>query len=200
MYKAVIFDLGKVLVNFSSTTMYKNVARVLGTKVDDVHANLAKANLQNKYETGLISTSEIIETLRATATSNFEDSDLRLAFCDIFTEMSGMSEILTSLKDKGLKLAILSNTNELHIEWIWEKFEFLKIFDYTICSHTEHSMKPAPQIYQAALKALGCETHECIFVDDLPENIQGAEKMGIKSILFRNPDSLLSDLKKLKVR
>ena len=74
---------------------------------------------------------------------------------------------------------MLSNTNTLHIKWAKEKFDFFKLFDHHIYSHEVHSMKPKPEIYNVAVEKVGCRHNECIFIDDLQENVDGAEQVGI---------------------
>ena len=71
------------------------------------------------------------------------------------------------------------------------------IFDLVISSYNVKMKKPNAEIYNYTLKKLGIEPEEAVFIDDLEENVKGAEVVGIKSIIFKSFEQCKSDLDKL---
>ena len=106
-------------------------------------------------------------------------------------------EIVKELKKKFI-LAVLSNTYEYHAK-LNEKDPRFRLFDLIIFSHRVGMRKPDREIYKHILKRLNIKPDECIFIDDLPKNVEAAKNMGIKGILFQNAEQLKEDLKKLGV-
>lgn len=100
---------------------------------------------------------------------------------------SEISEFIKKLKAKGIKTAILSNS-------INRKQEELGIFDATIFSGDVGLLKPDPEIYLLATKELNVEPKECIFIDDLEENLLPAKKLGMKIILAKNTKQIIEDV------
>lgn len=98
-------------------------------------------------------------------------------------------EILPKLKENN-KLFILSNFHEDAFNYIREKYSFFDIFDGMVISYKEKLLKPEKEIYQLLLNRFNLKPEETIFVDDIVENIQAAEELGIKGILYKDPESL----------
>jgi len=76
-----------------------------------------------------------------------------------------------------------------------EKFD--DAFDKMIISAEVGAAKPEPKIFQIALEQFGVSPNEAVFVDDFLINIEGCEKVGLKGIHFKDPESALKQLKKL---
>src|SRR5262249_42627396 len=92
-------------------------------------------------------------------------------------------------------LVLGSNTNDLHATHYRRQFgEALAAFDALVLSYEVGHCKPAPEFYLACARAAGAPPAECLFIDDLPENVQGAEQAGLRSVLFRDVPTLRADL------
>jgi len=104
-------------------------------------------------------------------------------------------EILPKLKENN-KLFILSNFHEDAFNYIRGKYSFFDIFDGMVISYKEKLLKPEKEIYQLLLNRYNLKPEETIFVDDIVENIQAAEELGIKSILYKGPEALRELLKR----
>jgi putative hydrolase of the HAD superfamily len=112
------------------------------------------------------------------------------AITTIFTENESILPIIYSLKRQGKKLLLLSNTNELHFNFIQRHFPWIKLFDAAILSYEVKEAKPQPAIYQAALKAAGFPPYECFYVDDIPSHVEAARQMGIDAELYQDAETL----------
>lgn len=94
-----------------------------------------------------------------------------------------MTGFLRRLDGRALRVA-LSNTNEIHIRCIGQKYRLLGHFDRRIYSYACGCAKPEPGIFRKALDAAAAEPAACLFVDDRAENVRAARRMGIPSVRF----------------
>lgn len=94
-------------------------------------------------------------------------------------------QLITDLADHGHRQAILTNdaSRWLGQGW-WESWEYAAAFEVMLDVTTLHARKPAPEPYLAVIERLGVAAHECLFVDDLPVNVAGAEAVGMEAFLF----------------
>jgi HAD superfamily hydrolase (TIGR01509 family) len=74
-------------------------------------------------------------------------------------------------------------------------FPHIKRFDYCVLSHEVGALKPAPAMYQAALRHAECRPEECFFTDDIEEYVDGAKRMGIDAVQFTGYEALLGELR-----
>ena len=106
--------------------------------------------------------------------------------------------LLIQLKQNGYKTGFLSNIEMPAVELFFEK-GYDQFFDAMIFSCIEKTAKPEEEIYRIALEKLQISPAEAIFIDDRPDNILGAQKIGMNGILFKNINQLHEELKLLNV-
>jgi epoxide hydrolase-like predicted phosphatase len=97
-------------------------------------------------------------------------------------------------RDGGVRTGLISNS------WgtsIYDPDALKGLFDVAIISGDVGMHKPQPEIYLLAAERLGVEPPACVFVDDLRENIRGAEEVGMTAILHRDPDVTVAELERL---
>lgn len=98
-------------------------------------------------------------------------------------------EGLQSLKDKGIKIALISNTDNFSIEKVMEKFELKEFFDAVVLSFECGCVKNDPKMFDLVCDKLGVNKDEVLMVGDSPEtDIKGAENAGIKAVLIDRND------------
>jgi glucose-1-phosphatase len=97
------------------------------------------------------------------------------------------------------RLGLLSNTDPLHAAHLDHHYSFPRHFSARIYSCRVGVSKPSPTIYQAALDALGLTAPEALYVDDVPEYVEAARKLGLAAIHFEDPLQLLAELSKRKL-
>jgi HAD superfamily hydrolase (TIGR01509 family) len=95
-------------------------------------------------------------------------------------------DYILDLRQRGIKVGILSNIRAGCLDNIFSKDELSKYFDGVISSGQLGTAKPYPEIYQTALRKFGVEPNEAVFVDDNLRNVRGAEEVGMKAILYKN--------------
>lgn len=185
--KAVVFDLGKVLLDFD----YTRAARTLS-----VHSDLPAAEfkrlvdqspLLHRYESGQMTTSEFIAEVRRLTGYQGGDDFFHAAFGDIFDEITDMIALQRGLRERGVPTYVFSNTNELAVGHIRRAHSFFGGFDGYIYSYEAGCMKPAPGIYDALESLARLRGTELLYLDDRAENIAAGAARGWRTILHHDP-------------
>lgn len=185
--KAVIFDLGKVLLDFD----YGRTARALvpQSRVDEAtfRRALDQSDLLLRFETGHLSSAEMFtEVVRITGYRG-DFASFAEAFGDIFTEIPSMIALQAQLRTLGLPTYIFSNTNGLAVDFIRRRFPFFHNFTGYIYSHEVRCMKPQATIYEAVEKLSGQRGDELLYIDDREENVRAGAARGWQVIHHHTP-------------
>jgi len=193
-YRAIIFDLGKVLVHFDFKRGYQALEGLCPHTAADIPRRLAGTGLVERFETGLVEPRDFVDQFTRILDLNV-DYD---RFCDIwsciFTDTLIPEPIIEGLAAR-YRLLLLSNTNAIHFEMIRRNYPLLRHFHSLVLSYEVKAMKPDPAIYRAALDRAGCRPEECFYTDDIGEYVEGARRMGIDAVQFRGADALQQDLR-----
>lgn len=99
------------------------------------------------------------------------------------------------LKKRGLRTAILSNMGDAVLANIERSFAWIRNFDVLVWSYQLGIAKPDPAIYRHALEQLQTTPEETLFIDDKRENIDAAMALGMRGIVFVNPESLCRQIR-----
>ena len=114
---------------------------------------------------------------------------------DPLIPVEGIDELVFALKERGYRIYLLSNAPASQ-KLYWSKIRCSTCFDGVVVSAFEKCVKPDPEIYQILLNRYGLKAEESFFTDDVPANIETAEKLGIKAHLFTDVSDLISYMKK----
>lgn len=193
-YSTLIFDMGNVLISFSFEKMLSQIATTAGLPVDQVKSLFMEDGVGIKFEKGEVSSKDLYDLLSEHAPAPFDFDQFIEAGCNIFDPRPEMVEIVKKLKAKGLRLILLSNTNEAHYHYISKNYDFLPLFDHFVLSYELHCVKPEKEIYQAALLHTEAEPEECFYIDDIPEYVQAARKLGIQGHVYESHPHFLKTL------
>ena len=192
--KAVMFDLGNVLIFFDHTRAVNQIARYTELKPQDLSRSFFESYYAGDFDKGLLTERRFFEIVKGDLhLKGLNQKDFFEIWNDIFWENLALTQILKDIK-KRYGLFIISNTNRPHFEYIWDKFPVLREADGLILSYQEKLVKPDSRIYQIALKKAGCLAQEAFYTDDRPEFITAAKKLGFQTVLFRDPGSIKSAL------
>jgi glucose-1-phosphatase len=199
MPSTIVFDLGKVLVDFDYSIAARRIGAGGRMSFGEVQTYLSKSDLLVRYETGLISREEFFgEVCGATGFSGNAE-EFGDFFADIFTEIPPMIEIHAALRSRGLPTYIFSNTNDLAITHIRRNFPFFSRFDGYILSYEVGCMKPDDGIYEALERLTGKAGPQVLYIDDLLPNIAAGARRGWQTILQETPEKTQAALQKLGV-
>lgn len=193
----VLFDLGNVLVKVDKEKALKVFAGELNATRESL-LDFPASKIEIDFETGKIDTAEYIKGVQDYF--NLDGSISYEFLVEVwkkpFTIMEDSIRILDQVRVQT-GVALLSNTNPLHIDAVYAKYpRLLKRFDNKIFSFTAGTNKPNPEIYEFALDEIGIEPQNALFIDDLEENVRAAEDIGINAHQYKDSERLADFLRK----
>src|SRR5437764_4082532 len=152
MHKAIIFDLGKVLVHFDFKRGYRMLEGLCPHGAAEIPMRIAQTGLVERFETGLVEPRDFVEQISRTLDMPVDYDRFCEIWSCIFTEALIPESLLEALAAR-YRLLLLSNTNALHFAMLRETYgHLLRHFHDLILSYEVRAMKPQPEIYQAALE------------------------------------------------
>ncbi len=198
MIKAVIFDWGGVLIDHPIPAIKAYCARYL--RVPERELGDAVEKFRDDFARGTIPEDEFWEKVCAEAGAPKPDIESLWgeAFRNSYSEKQEIFSLASSLRKNGYKIGFLSNTEIPGVKIFQEKN--YNVFDVTVFSCLEGTIKPDRRLYEIALERLGVKPEEAVFIDDRPTNIKGAKEVGMKAILFKNIHHLKKKLESLSVK
>jgi len=197
MVKAVVFDLGKVLVDFDYRIAGRKIAARAKMESADLGRFLVHLPRIVRYETGLLTSEQFFQEVRAASGFLGDMEEFASLFADIFTPIEPMVHLQSELRRLGFPTYILSNTNELAIRFIRRKFPFFQNFDGYVLSYEHGSMKPEAKLYEVVESQSGCRGAEILYLDDLPENVRAGAARGWQTILQESAEKTRAAIQKL---
>jgi FMN phosphatase YigB (HAD superfamily) len=185
--KVVIFDLGKVLVDFDYGRAARKIAAQCAQGESGVRHLLDHSPLLFRYETGLLTRQQFYEEVCRGAGYRGGFDEFCAHFADIFWEIEPMIALHATLRENGAPTYIFSNTNDLAVEHIRAKFPFFSNFTGYILSYEHGVMKPDARLYQVVERATGQTGTSIVYLDDRAENIATAVARGWHGIVHETP-------------
>lgn len=193
---AVIFDYGMVLSNAQEPVAYNNLLTITGLDKDTFEPHYWRYRLD--YDEGVLNGRTYWEKLGSDAAIVLSPEQIdQLIENDVLMWATLNEQMLAwvrALQDAGMKTAILSNMGADLLRYMRQEFGWLAHFNHHTWSCELGMVKPDPRIYLHTCEKLGVAPNEAIFLDDKPENIEAAAKVGIHAILFKNVEQLREDL------
>jgi putative hydrolase of the HAD superfamily len=187
MIKTIIFDFGDVFINLDKEGALKLALEKF--EITELDEELQSINAL--YEQGLISTDEFLE-FYADNFPRLPKDELKSIWNYIIKDFPEhrLQFIKQLAKDNNYQLILLSNTNELHIDYIKKNVSFYEdfknCFDQFYLSHEINLRKPNADIFNFVLTENKLNAEECLFIDDTLENTQTAQQLGI-NVWNNNP-------------
>lgn len=197
--KVIVFDLGKVLVDFDYSIAARKVAARSAKPLSGLIALLSTSSLIIQYECGRITRRDFFEKVRDAVGFQGTLEEFGGYFADIFTEIPLMIALHAELRRRGLATYIFSNTNDLAVEHIEKNFPFFKNFDGYIYSCDVGAMKPDAKIYQAMEQLCDRRGTDIIYLDDRQENIEAGAARGWTAFVHETPDKTWAIMEELGV-
>jgi len=202
--KFLFFDLGNVLIRFSTDRLFKQASAVVGQTPQWVFENLYSSEMLRLAESGYLSTEGFYRYVCELLPGKEVPFEALLAAVnDIFWLNEPMRPTLAQIAGTGLPLGLLSNIGPWH--WDYCRAKFTEIFQYLpsnhVLSYQVGAMKPSREIYAVAFQVAqkvvpDIKPDEVLFIDDLEKNVRGAKEFGFDAILyfFKEHETLLEQL------
>ena len=198
--KVVVFDLGKVLVDFDYSQAARRIAARSSTAPERVQQFIDHSPLLARYESGQLTTPEFFqEVCRATGFAG-SLSEFSEYFADIFTEMPETIALHARLRGDGIPVYLFSNSNDLAISHIRRRFPFFAQFDDYIISYERGALKPHAPIYEAVERAALCTGADIAYLDDRPENVAAGAARGWRTVLHQSASQTTQALRSWGLR
>lgn len=199
--KGIIFDLGKVVVDFDHMIAARRISRHTDRSAEEIYNLFFDSELTGSFEEGRISAQDFFAEVKKILHLSIGYDVFVSIWNEIFflsKKNLGVYELANSLKEK-YQLVMLSNVNILHLEYVKRNFQVLDPFDHVVASCQVGFRKPHPAIYQKAIELMRLEPESIFYTDDRNELIAGAQSLDIKGFVFSGLEKLKQDLASMGV-
>ncbi|MHB1426370.1 MAG: HAD family hydrolase [Gemmataceae bacterium] len=196
----IVFDFGNVLGFFSHRKAAEQLAAYSPLSAEEILDHyLLDDELEDDFESGRMSGAEFRALVRQRCRLTCSDAQLDFAIADMFAPNDEVCALVPALKPR-YRLVLLSNTNELHAVHYRRQFaDTLAHFDALVLSHEVGMRKPCAEIYAHTHALAGSTPRQCLFIDDLPANVEAARACGWHSIVYHRGLDLRRELHKLGI-
>lgn len=199
-FRAIIFDIGRVLIRVDISRSMTGLASGLSLTPEEVWSAIEKDPRWMDWQEGRISPRDwhLHLTKRLGASMTFErfSEVWNLALDPNPIHPDSFFEKLA----KNYRLALLSNTDPIHMSNEEARFSFFRFFPIRVYSYRVGASKPDPIIFREALKACKVQAENAVFIDDIPAYAEAARRLGMTGIVFQSPDQLQADFRSLGIR
>jgi FMN phosphatase YigB (HAD superfamily) len=194
--KTIFFDFGNVIASFDHRRATRRFARRSDLTEAEIFAAIYDGALESDFEAGLITAEEFMRTAMVAIDYRGTADDFAREFADIFTANEAIVALLPRLIDRGFRLVLASNTNELHFEFFRAKFaKPLKSFYALGVSFEAGARKPQPEFFAHCQRLAECKPSEALFIDDIQKNVEGARAFGWDAVQYIDYPQLAADLR-----
>ncbi len=199
-FRAIIFDIGRVLIRVDVSRAMDGLASGLSLTPQDVWSAIEKDPHWIDWQEGRISPRDwhLHLTKRLGTSLTFEQ------FSEVWNRALDPepihSELFLEKLSRNYRLALLSNTDPIHMSYEEARFPFFRFFPIRIYSYRVGASKPDPVIYRQALQACKVRAEEAVYIDDIAAYVEAAQRLGMTGIVFQSPEQLQSDLRNLGIQ
>ena len=193
--KAIIFDLGGVILNINYQNTIDKFSKLGVKNASAFYSKKMQSDLFNQIETGKITTEKFLSVLKK-ETNKATIYQVEKAWNSMLLDLPKERIVLLKKLSQDYPIFLLSNTNAIHIsaikEYLGESIyaNFYSLFNKVYYSHEIGFRKPNKEAFQLILKENNLKANEVLFIDDSPQHIQGAKKLGIKTYHLKNREEI----------
>ena len=194
MYRAILMDLGRVLIHFDFSTGYGALEKRCPYPAADIRRRLAATDLAARFETGLLEPRDFYAELCSLLELRVDYAGFCTIWNSIFSEVLVPESMLEGLALR-YRLVLVSNTNRIHFEGVRQKYPVLRHFHELALSYQVKAMKPHSEIFLEAVRLAGCRADECFYADDIPAFTEAARKLNIDAVTFESAAQLGTEMR-----
>ena len=200
MIRTIVFDFGNLLGFFDYSRTTERLTAHTHLTAGEIRSFIYCGELEDAYESGRISSADFLRRVQQGCALTCSEDVLSRAYADMFSPNEAVCAVVPRLKPQ-YRLLMGSNTNELHSRHFLQQFaETVRHFDGLVLSHEVGFRKPRPEFFHHAERLAECAPEECLFIDDLPANVAGAQALGWQGIVYGPDTDLPTELTMLGVR
>ena len=196
----IILDMGNVLLEWNKDKILKSVAK---TQKDYLilDKSIFQSGLWERLDLGTLTREELVDKVLSLLGDCYREKVEEViwnwpAYIDIYTEVF---PLLARLKEKGHRIFVLSNTSPVFYELLKDQLSPLNgILDGFVLSCDIKIIKPDPKMFEEILRKYQLDPENCIFLDDVKDNTNMAESLGIKAYQVKHRSDVVDVLKKFE--
>lgn len=196
-FRAIIFDIGRVLIRVDVSRAMTGLAADIKLTPQEAWSAIEKDPRWPDWQEGRMSPHDWHLHL----VKRFGGSLTFDQFAEVWNSALSpepiQSEQFLEWLSKNYRLALLSNTDSIHMSSAEARFPFFRFFPTRIYSFRVGASKPNPLIYREALRGCKVRAEEAIYIDDVSSYAEAAQRLGMAGIVFESPDQLQIDLRTL---
>ena len=202
--KGVIFDIGRVIVRLNLNRAFAPIAAAMHDRSgsaqrlspEDVWKIVRGDERWQDWQEGRLSPAEWHERLMRRLKLSLTYAEFRDAWNRVLDPETILSDELFVHLSAHCRLALLSNTDPIHVQALEERFTFSRHFPVRVYSCSVGASKPDAAIYLAALERLDLSAAEALYVDDIQEFVEAAQGLGMDAIRFDSRAALEDGLRR----
>jgi len=190
--RAVIFDLGKVLLDFDYSLVAQRLAAPTGREAEQIRVLLDHSPLLFRLESGQMTTDAFYREVAALTDFTGSFDEFADIFGDIFAEIGPMVELNAQLRERGVPTFIFSNTNDIAVRHIRANYPFFAHFTDYVFSYEVGAMKPNARIYAEVERRTQLRGAELLYLDDRKENVDAGAERGWRVVHHESPERTIA--------
>ena len=199
-FRAIIFDIGRVLIRVDIHRAMAGLASDLKLTPQEVWSSIENDSRWADWQEGRMSPQDWHLHLSRRLGGSLTFEQFKQVWNSALAPEPIQPEPFLEKLSKNYRLALLSNTDPIHMSHEDARFPFFRFFPIRIYSFRMGSSKPNPLIYREALCACKVRAEEAIYIDDVPAYADAAQHLGMTALVFRSPGQLQSDLRGLGIK
>jgi putative hydrolase of the HAD superfamily len=199
--RAIIFDIGRVLVRIDVGRAMASLGSGLSMSPSELWSAIEKDPRWSDWQEGRISARDWHLHLGRRLGTKLTFDQFTQAWNQVLNPEAIHDDALFETLKKTHRLALLSNTDPIHVAYMEGHFSFFRYFPKTVriysCSFA--ASKPSPLLYLEALKACNVQANEAVYIDDIEAYVEAARSLGIAGITYKGREQLNGELRRLGV-
>ncbi len=186
MIKNIVFDIGNVLVSFDPYAYFIEIFKD-ECKTRKLCEIMFQDESWSKYDQGMLQKKDLEMIYQEKYPEQKEELVYMLHHWEfLMKENPDINQYMKELKEKGYHLYVLSNISKDSADYLKKTQSFFSLIDGSILSYEYKIIKPDIRIYKKLFETYQLEPSTCIFLDDRKENIDMANKLGMKGIVYHD--------------
>ncbi len=192
--RAIIFDIGRVLVRLDIGGAMSGLAEKIALSPEETWAAIEHDPRWRDWQEGRMSARDFQLHICRRLGVNLTFEQFSEVWNRVLDPQPQIEDALLEYLSKHYCLALLSNTDPIHVAELEKKFGFYRYFSKRIYSCAVGASKPSPLIFRAALQACKVSADNALYIDDIPAYVAAAQQLGMSGIVFRSGKQLADDL------
>lgn len=193
--KALVFDIGRVIIRLDLKRAMSELSTPSSLSPEIIWQTIEIDPSWRPFQEGRIRPWEWHQHITGKLGITVDYHKFCAIWNRVLDPVTLLPNSLFATLSRRYRLALLSNTDPIHLAHMESNYDFMRAFPIRIYSFTVGATKPNPAIFHTALAACSVEPGEAIFIDDIPAFVDAARQLGMQGIQFRSADQLLAELR-----